>query len=659
MALGRTKRVRPDRGEKTSARRGMVAARRPVWLVLLFLGLITGTLFAAPTPIMPVDEVRPGMKGVGRTVFQGDTISEFGVEILAVLKGSRPKGDIILFRGDGPVLDHAGIIAGMSGSPVYVDGRLIGAVAFAYPYCKDPIGGITPIGEMLALLSLPPTFMPDEAGGVVNSPPATLDGRGSGVATESGGASGEFAREWDAFLKLGKRAVARADAGEAGESARAVPSEGTGAPEGLQTLAMPISLSGWDPAMQPMMEGALRRLGFVGTPAAGGGASADTGSGRSAAAPLLPGAGVGVSLVRGDANLAAIGTVTYVDGDRVLCFGHPMVQSGPVALPLTAAWIHTIMPNLEVSYKVGASTGLVGGLWEDRRSGVAGRLGRVPEMLPVRVLVESPGDRSETFRYSLVRHPTMTPMFLPWIVSNSYLATGWAQGDATARSDITVYYNGTERVDRIEHFSTDTPAQAFGSEIMLPATILLINPFAAARLDSVVVKLTYERRNLEAFISAVTCVPTRVAVGDTIHLAVTLEPHRTPAEQQRLDLVVPAGWAGKRLQLVVCGAGESLESDRERAPDKYTPRSLTELSKMIPEIPNQGDLVVRVLAHDTGSLVAGGDLPALPPSLAQAGEGTGGRAVIRPTGSALLQERRIETPWVLSGKEAVEVEVTR
>lgn len=675
---------------------------------LLGSSVLAGASLAGSQEIMPIDEVRPGMKGVGRTVFQGDSISEFDLEIVAVLKNSRAKGDIILFRGRDPVLDHAGIIAGMSGSPVYIDGRLVGAVSYAYPYSKDPIGGITPIGEMLDLLDLPAGRPAEEVqdsetqgGGGRAGRPASAISSAAASASAAGGASAAarasaaadggsaegFGRAWNQFLGLrpapagsgpedGSAAWSRSDRGGGAPSygSDRPPDPGAPAP-GMEALAVPLSLSGWAAPLQASMVRELRSFGFVSSPVAGGGsggygeesadanASAGTGAGAEGSAdrgaPFEPGSAIGVSLIRGDANLAAIGTVTYVEGNQVLAFGHPMIQSGPIGLPMTKAWIHTVMPNLEVSYKLGASTRMVGALWEDRRPGVAGAIGEVPNMLPVRITLTSPGSPDRDFNYQVVRHPALTPLFLPWTVANSYLSAGWAQGDATARSEVTIHFNGGRQVRRVEHFSTDSPGTTFGGEITLPASVLLLNPFEVAHLDSVEVNLSYERKNTRAVITSLRSYPSRVAVGDTLRLQVTLEPHRAAPEMRSVEIPIPGGWAGKRLLVTASGSTEAMESDRDRAPDKYSPRSLTELKDLIEEIPNESDLIVRVVSRDPGHLIEGRELPGLPPSLAVAGAERGGRAVVRSTQSSILDERKTETSWILSGRESVEVEVRR
>jgi len=634
---------------------------------------------------MPVDEIRAGMKGTGRTVFRGDTIEEFGVEIIGVVKGARAQGDLILFRGEGPILSHTGIIAGMSGSPVYIDGRLIGAVAFNYSLSKDPIGAITPIGEMLKLLEIPqnPGEMEWPHGSDPKrvppvQPPNVREAPGSSPMHPAGmdpaGRAGSYDQLLHAFVEgiatrgrpAGGRAgqrngVAAPVAGEAkggaGSPRQTAPLEGpfgrTGTEAGsLRPLAIPVVGTGWAPEINATMSGTLSSLGFAPASLPAGGAVVP-----ETTSPFEPGSAVAVQLVGGDANLAAIGTVTYVEGDRLLAFGHPMMQAGPLALPMSRAWIHTVLPNLDISFKIGSASGIVGRLWEDRRPGIAGHIGEIPPMLPIRVTLRGGMEGETAFRYEVARHASLTANLIPWAIGNSYMSRGWIQGDAAVRSKISVKYNGGSGLTRTDRFQTDSPGLQIATEIAYPALLLLTNPFEAVRLDSIAVDLEYERENEGAQLVALRCDDDQVQVGDTLDIRLTIEPYRGEREERRVQVPVPGGWAGQKLEILAGGAGDIVDWDRERAPEKYAPRDLRLLAEYIERVPNDGELVVRVGTRRSGSVVQGIELPVLPPSFQNAGAGTGGRSVISRSSGALLMEKRLESPWVTRGRLMIEVEV--
>ncbi len=602
----------------------------------------------APPPVMPIDDVKVGMKGIGRTVFRGDTIEEFGVEVLAIMHRTRPQGDLILFRGEGETLEHAGIIAGMSGSPVYIDGKVVGAVAFAYPNGKDPIGAITPIGEMLTLfdgdLSLPPAG--EEDGKVTTELPrsdlnerASWDDASAADDAPSHRLGVDFQQLWDRFVN--------------GESVvLPTPAPVSNDPSALRPVALPLSLDGWAEPLRAEMQATLGGLGFTTISTPGGGEA-----GNVEVKPLEPGSAVAVQLVRGDADLAAIGTVTYVDGDKILAFGHPMIQAGRVAFPMSSAWIYGVIPNMIVSVKMGGSTGMIGGIYNDRRTGIAGRVGPTPDLLPVGVRVREDGGEARSFHYQVARQSAFTPFFLPWTVSNSYLATGWSMGDALLSTECTVFFNDGQTVTRREHIASDSPSQSIGQDIAMPASLLLVNPFERVRIDSVAVAIDYQRGIATAKIAEVRCTPVRAHVGDTLRVEIDLEPYRGQIETRRIEVPITGAWAGRSLRVLAGSTQDFVEWDQDRAPEKFDPRSMRQMLEMITRVPDDATLTLRVYSAEEGALLGGVELPGLPPSLAIVSEQGGRKGGSKQVTGRFLYEERLPTPWVLSGGEQIDVRV--
>jgi hypothetical protein len=580
----------------------------------------------------------------------------------------------------------------MSGSPVYIDGKLVGAVAFAYPFVKDPIGAITPIAEMLELDRYPLPSAKDieamESGPVGNagsagSPRVAPKGAGERAAViddptdsdptaraRAAGDAGEFASLWSAFTRGGDASPRAAP----GESAWAKASRATtptmwgtdvyGVPGGLRPLPIPLAFSGWTPALLDAARGPAGQAGFLALEAARpaaeeGVAAVEDGGSPGESTTLEPGSAMALELVGGDATIAAIGTVTAVDGDRVYAFGHPMVQGGPVAFPMFGARIHTVLPSLQMSSKMGSPTRAMGGVWQDRRPGVLGLLGAVPPTIPVRVSISLPGRVAEIYRYRIVRDPVLSPMLLPWTVSNSYQHTGWLQGETSAQAEVEVFFDGGRTVHRRDLVVTDAPGLALGGGAVLPASLLLTNPFQRVRLDSLSIGVTAEPGHAAAEVVRLRCHPHRAAPGDTLHVEVTLQPWRGLEATRTARFVVPAGWEGKRLLVTAAGTGEMLEWDRDRAPGKWSPRDLDDLLRMVASLPSAGSLLLRVSSRDPGALVRGRELPSLPGSLLRAGREPGEAASIRPAVGTVLEERVLDTSWDITGRETAEVEITR
>ena len=273
----------------------MSKTQRTLLSLMVVLGL--GGVVLAAVPTMPFDEVQPGMTGTGRTVFAGTEISTFQVEILGKLPNIGPDQNLILARCSGGPLAETGVLSGMSGSPVFIDGRLIGAVAYSWGFSKEAIAGITPIEEMLAISELSAPAPSARNGGL------QVDRALLAPMTNADSLRTFF--EKDLWPVLGRG-------------------------PGTLALSVPLSIAGIGAAGLARVAPGLERAGF--TPVQSGS------YGRSAAQPppLEPGSPIGVQLVRGDLEMTATGTVTWVDGDRVLAFGHPLFGLGPIDLPLTA-----------------------------------------------------------------------------------------------------------------------------------------------------------------------------------------------------------------------------------------------------------------------------------------------------------------------------------
>src|SRR5262245_24480033 len=312
----------------------------------------------AQNRMFPVEELRPGMTAVGRTVFEGDRLDEFKVHILGVLRNViGPKRDLILARLEGGPLANAGVIAGMSGSPVYIDGRLVGAVSYSLgEFSKEPIAGITPIAEMIAdaTLATPRRQLPRvEVAGT--------------LTPESFQASLR-----QAFSLTRPFAQSPGDVQVLGDV-----SAGLGTL--LRPIATPLTLGGFDPSIVAPVTSIFHEQGFV--PMLAGGAQSPA-SARAAAPRLRPGDPIGVALMSGDLEIGATGTVTDIDNDLIRAFGHPFYGLGPTQFPLTRAYVHAVLPSLPASQKIASTGDVIGVISQDRATTIAGTLGKGPTMIP-------------------------------------------------------------------------------------------------------------------------------------------------------------------------------------------------------------------------------------------------------------------------------------
>lgn len=346
------------------------------WALLRALILLLAACGAASgQPFFPIDDVRPGQRAVGRTVFQGDAIEDFEVEILGVLENfSGPKTSVIFGRLSGGPLERTGVMAGMSGSPVYIEGRLAGAVAFTYPFSKEPLAGIRPIGEMVS--------------GFEEAAPSDL---------QSSPAIAVVLEDWGE---------------QAGLSPRVRRSTAASAPAGdrLHPIATPVSMGGFSDDTLQVFQDRFRALGL--RPLQGAGGRLREQAIRDPADPLEPGAMISVGLIRGDLTMNASGTVTHVDGSRIFAFGHRFLSAGATSLPMMRATVMALVPNLSSSFKLSASGPQIGAVTLDREAGIAGELGAEPALVPVRLGVRASDGRDSAYSMEIVRDAQLTPLLL-------------------------------------------------------------------------------------------------------------------------------------------------------------------------------------------------------------------------------------------------------
>jgi len=591
------------------------AARSGLAALILPLAVFAGGSAAGPATLAP-EEIRPGMRGTALTVFSGLEPRSFPVELLGVLEGNRAKGDLILFRGLGDTLAYVGVVEGMSGSPVYVDGRLVGAIAFAFAFAKEPIGMITPIGEMLAGLD-----RADEA------PGGWMGGMGGlyGELKEAFVARRWGDGLWDALIP------SPVSSGEA-------------------TAMVALSATGWTEDAESLLGRFAERAGL---PRPIPGAAASNGDGGPPN-DLGPGSALGVVLIDGDATLSAIGTLTHREGNRILAYGHPLFHAGPVELPMTSVRIHTIVPSIGVSFKMGSAGPIVGAIRQDLRAGVVGVIGEAPAMLPVRLAIEGTSGR-EVFRYRTARGTMLEPFLLNWVAANSLLQQGWRTGETSVDARIAIHYNGGRTLTRRDRIDTSSPAGDVAGSILGPIPLLLANPFGKVSIDSVAFDLSYRPGSRRTTLVDLRSGEGRIQAGERIRLVARLVDYQRAERELTIDLPVPGRWAGQTLLIVAGGARDLTDWDRDRAPALYEPRDLEGLERLIRDFPDEGDLLVRVYGEGEGTALGDRELGRLPGSvLAVLGTANRGGPA-GPAPNPLLDERRIDAGGVVTGALMVRV----
>lgn len=562
---------------------------RPLSGLLICACALGAALSARPQSpaFFPVDEVRPGMVGVGRTVFSGDALEEFRANIVGILRNVLgPNRNLILAKLEGGPLATTGVIEGMSGSPVYIDGRLVGAVSYALgSFPKEPYAGITPIAEMTDAVDAPSSGMERRARSV-DSWPRTIDGVFARL--------NELASR--AAEPIGVRLPALSVVGPA-SLVDMVPT--------LRPIGAAMVLSGLDASLEAGLATA-----FPGAAATGQGAGA---ANDSTASHLRPGDPVGMSLMRGDLEMGATGTVTHVDGSRVYAFGHPFLNLGPTSMAMTKAHVYAVLPSLNASMKIAGLGPVIGTISQDRATGIGGTLGVAPAELLVDITLTSDREPARRFSIGVLHDEGLTPLFAYVAVFNSLLGYERASGPLSIAARGVVDYGRYGRIE-IDDFFAGPSAIAEASAL----TTASIGPAATNAMISVLPEgleltlhvtehteqLTIERAWLDT---------TRPAYGATHQLSVQLREYRGGTRTVTVPVTMPAQAAGP-LTLLVSDA-PTLVSLEQRDLRPAEPDTIEGLFARLADQRRQNRLYVRLLDTSAGTAVAGKTLPALPSSV--------------------------------------------
>ncbi|MFN8588578.1 MAG: SpoIVB peptidase S55 domain-containing protein [Candidatus Eisenbacteria bacterium] len=588
-------------------------------IALLFALGLAPTVARIPT--LPPTALHAGQTALVRTVFAGDSIETFEARILGVMDGGRSDGTVILAQATSPKAIASGVAQGMSGSPVYVDGKLVGALSSGWGFSREPIFGITPIGEMLDVLDLPEPAPGEAAGG-----PSGLD---DGPSPRCRGLSWE---DGDAPV-----------APLVSPAARVV-----GRPA---TLDLPLAAGGLNPrafaAVQSLFEGS----GFAVTP--GGRASRPA---PAPARPFEPGSACAVDLLRGDLNFSAIGTVTYVDGDRVLIFGHPFFQAGGIRLPLSTAHIVTILPSTNISFKLGVAGTPVGTATQDRRAAVAGRLGPVPALLPFGVTVEHEG-RTQRFRFEAVEDRLLFGQLVSAAALNSAMESGGTTPIQTVEWSLTLYRGGRATVMR-DVVAGEQPLAEACSQLAAPLRFLYANSFERFSLDSAQVRLRVIPGRRQWTLRSATLLTPRVAPGGTALVRAEIERWRGERRNVTLRVTVPQEFPDGRYALAVSGGAEADRAVATRLPSRFRPVSVADGLEKLANLRTADALYPVLWAHAPQVTREGEDFPELPGSaLAVLGEPANAGDQTRLANWAAFTGPTVTVEGMLRGEVLLELNV--
>jgi hypothetical protein len=510
--------------------------------------------------VMPVDQIRPGMKGYGLTVFEGTKPEKFGVEVIDVIKNFRPRQDAILIKTFHPRLDVVNVVRGMSGSPIYLDGKMIGAYAYGWSFGKEPVAGVTPISSMLEDLDRP---LPKSIFGWPleplpgsrplarkAAPEARLDAVDNPATRYTGNVSDYHLDEHAAELKertgLGKR-----DAG------------------GLRPVATPILLGGMGELASGMARELLEPLGLEPEQGGGGGAPDPN-------APLHyeDGGAIAVQLIGGDLSATGLGTVTRVEGDRLVAFGHPMMGGGVTSLPTAVGRVSWFLASEAASFKLGTAVRPLGALVNDRQASIVVSEAAKAPLVRVAVHIDgAPGAPYRDWNFEVAHEKFMTPTFLAMALGEALQATAAERQDISWTAESKVKIKGQREIS-LEDFGvsiggTPDPREFVRSHLVSSVGGVLNNPWEPAVVESIAVRIKLDYARDIVRLREARALETEVDAGQPVNIVLTLIPFAGPPITRTISVPIPKYLAGNTLKLAI-RPGHSVP--REKA----NPETLTE-----------------------------------------------------------------------------------
>lgn len=502
---------------------------RPLLLFPLLAWAVVGLAVAAhadlfdPHTMMDVNEVQRGAEAVGRTVFSGTTISEFRLEIIDIMTKANAGSDMILARvTDGPVVARqSGIIGGMSGSPVYIDGRLIGAVAWGWSFQREPITGITPIRSMLQAMDMmdaPKLGATAEPQKWVTSRPLTLNGTRFTSAQ---------------VLTPGQKAAPGV-----------LP---------LKPVSTPINCNGMGARTLKFAQEKFSKFGLQ-AQAGGGGAAAVV------PVDLVPGAAVGVRFMEGDFDMTGIGTVTYRKDNNIIAFGHPLMQLGYVDMPLSTAWINDFLPSYEHSNKMGAGMTNIGTLKSDMPWAIGGQIGPQAPLIPAHIeIVDKTHGRTRNFNVKVFRQPALTASVLAMAISSSFEASYNPGREGIVRTHFEIKGDGGAHISRDNQFYvSSSPDKVAMGEVQEIMGLLEDNRWQPQNVAEMTFRAEIEEKDQTAVIERVYAEESVAKAGKPLNVHVLLRPDAGPLEEQVFTLNMPLDLPKGSLRIGIGGGQDAM-----------------------------------------------------------------------------------------------------
>jgi hypothetical protein len=577
---------------------------------------------AANPPIIPVSQIHAGMRGLAYTVFEGVKPEAMEVEVLGVLHNvNGPKGDIILVRLHGQKVEYTGVVAGMSGSPVYLDGKLAGALAFRIgEFSKEPIAGVTPIADMLEISALDRS--PAEESAAVKPAVNMIAGK-----TAAPGGISALLDSQDAVASFANY---------------------------LKPIETPLVFNGFSEQAIQLFSRQFGAAGIV--PVMGAGSVSD----QKQPEPLEEGSAVSAILVRGDMDIEATCTVTYVDPQRLLACGHPLLQFGSVDLPMNKAEVLATLASPLNAFKIVNTTESVGTFVQDRHTGIMGVFDRQPEMIPVTLSIHS-STGVKQFHYEVLNNPRLTPVALMVTVFNALHGVNEFGEEITYRLAGSIGVKGFPDVTMRNMFAPSESSQPAAMQAALSLGErfgrIYDNPFNAPAIAGVNLDFDLVRERRWARLESARTDVTEARPGEEIMLETVLAPYRGDRIVQQIPVKIPTSASKGTLRILVSD-GDTLDHMGHSNPAFGRTLDLASTIALLNKEHSNNRVYVSLLEADPEARVADKVMPTLPISIMNVMDGMRGNQEMVVSGESSVDETATAPlDYVVSGAELLTVTV--
>ena len=581
---------------------------------------------------LPLAEVKEGMRGKARTVFRGSEPEEFNVEILGVVPGAiGPKQDLIVGRLSGGGADRTAVFAGMSGSPVYIDGKLVGAISYSFPFSKEPICGITPIEQMIAI------FERKEATVTASEPRAV-----SFAELASTNWTANFPRSstpGGLLAGVSSNSLLMAVAGQS-----------------FQPIATPMTFTGFSQDTLNTFAPQLLQAGLIPVSAVGG-AAAISPMKKADETTLVGGDSVSMHLTRGDYSLAAAGTVTLRQGEKIYAFGHPFLALGVSDLPMSESHVVTVIPSVNNSFKLAVPDSMVGTMTQDRATGVFGKLGQAPKMIPVKMEVTTSRGQKDVVNFEVAKDDFLTPLLLNIAVYNTAVAQERSLGDATVELAGEIAIKGQQPVKLNRRFAGGQAAQFAASSVAAPVAALMKSRFDDLDISGIDLKLTATDGSRTAVLERMSIDRLRVKAGESVEVQAFARTNSGKIFVQRIPVTIPVDTPAGTFSITVA---DGREIQQDSAVQQFVPRDLAELISTINKLKFSDKLYLQTFRTTNGAIIGSSEMPNLPPSVLATLNNDRTAGGIKPAVQTVVNEVALPpAEFLITGQQTLTIEVIK